>query len=377
LTYDITAWSVPYAFGIQAFAVKNKMIAIQKEKPAEENLSVTFFDSSAIAFVYPEKGFTSSKILANLFKNKIRVRVADKDFQFGGKDYSKGSLLILKSENKEPGINLKEIVYKIYYEQGEFPSVIPAGYNDNDINIGSQFFRALKKPNVVLLTGTGIVPEAAGELWFLFERELGYPITLAYANKIVNLDFKNTDVIIMPDGDYDFLNDSNLNNVVKSWVKQGGKLIALEKAAENLSKTNWGIGLQSTDFTEDNAEHLFMNKERDDLSQSVSGAIFKIHLDNTHPLAYGYPDYYFTLKSNSIVFKIAKDYWPVGTLNKNSLKSGFVGSRVKPLLKQGSVISVQAFENGSVVYFAEDPVFRDFWENGKLLISNAVFITGK
>jgi hypothetical protein len=29
---------------------------------------------------------------------------------------------------------------------------------------------------------------------------------------------------------------------------------------------------------------------------------------------------------------------------------------------------------GNVIYFAEDPLFRSFWENGRLLFSNAVFL---
>jgi hypothetical protein len=32
---------------------------------------------------------------------------------------------------------------------------------------------------------------------------------------------------------------------------------------------------------------------------------------------------------------------------------------------------------GSVVYMVDDPLFRSFWENGKLLFSNAVFMVGQ
>jgi hypothetical protein len=31
---------------------------------------------------------------------------------------------------------------------------------------------------------------------------------------------------------------------------------------------------------------------------------------------------------------------------------------------------------GSVVYFVDDPLFRNFWENGKMLFCNAVFVAG-
>jgi len=32
---------------------------------------------------------------------------------------------------------------------------------------------------------------------------------------------------------------------------------------------------------------------------------------------------------------------------------------------------------GSVVYLSDNPLFRNFWENGKLLFTNAVFLAGQ
>ena len=37
----------------------------------------------------------------------------------------------------------------------------------------------------------------------------------------------------------------------------------------------------------------------------------------------------------------------------------------------------QTIGRGSVIYMVDDPLFRSFWENGKLLFSNAVFIVGQ
>ena len=33
--------------------------------------------------------------------------------------------------------------------------------------------------------------------------------------------------------------------------------------------------------------------------------------------------------------------------------------------------------NGSVVVLADNPLFRSFWENGKLLVCNAIFMVGQ
>jgi hypothetical protein len=39
-------------------------------------------------------------------------------------------------------------------------------------------------------------------------------------------------------------------------------------------------------------------------------------------------------------------------------------------------MGVQTMGRGSVVYLADDPLFRGFWYNGQLLFSNAVFMVG-
>lgn len=50
---------------------------------------------------------------------------------------------------------------------------------------------------------------------------------------------------------------------------------------------------------------------------------------------------------------------------KDNQTSGFVGSTAKENLKDGTAIAVQQIGSGTVVYFADDPVFRSFWENGE------------
>ena len=69
-----------------------------------------------------------------------------------------------------------------------------------------------------------------------------------------------------------------------------------------------------------------------------------------------------------------KDGWNVGVLRKENYVTGFAGSKVKSRLKDGLVFGLQPMGRGSVVYLADDPLFRMFWENGKLLFSNAVFM---
>jgi hypothetical protein len=111
----------------------------------------------------------------------------------------------------------------------------------------------------------------------------------------------------------------------------------------------------------------------------IPGAIFKLNLDNTHPLGFGMPNYYYSLKLNDDIYDLLsnEDGWNVGTIKKNSYVSGFAGVQSKLKINNGLLLGVQSMGRGSVIYMVDDPLFRSFWENGKLLFSNAVFMVGQ
>ena len=69
--------------------------------------------------------------------------------------------------------------------------------------------------------------------------------------------------------------------------------------------------------------------------------------------------------------------WNVGVLKKDNQVSGFVGSNLKDRLKDGLVFGVQDMGSGKIVYLADNVMFRSFWENGKLMFCNAVFLVGQ
>jgi hypothetical protein len=120
----------------------------------------------------------------------------------------------------------------------------------------------------------------------------------------------------------------------------------------------------------------YENRERENVQTNIPGAIYRVDLDNTHPLAFGFPDFYYTLKLDDKVYQYMSDGWNVGVIKKDNYVTGFVGSQVRKKLTDGLIFGVQEIGNGSVVYLADNPLFRSFWENGKLLFSNAVFMVG-
>ena len=156
-----------------------------------------------------------------------------------------------------------------------------------------------------------------------------------------------------------------------------------------LSRAEWGLKPKADDDDkkDDKKENKkedyaalrrYENRERDYIVNFTPGSIFRLELDNSHPLAFGYPDFYYTLKQDNNIYEfIQQNGWNVGVLKKDAQIAGFVGTRLKERLQNGTIFGVQELGRGSVVYLADNPMFRSFWENGKLLFCNAVFMAGQ
>jgi hypothetical protein len=80
---------------------------------------------------------------------------------------------------------------------------------------------------------------------------------------------------------------------------------------------------------------------------------------------------------NTVYDFIKEGGWNAGVIKKDNQLSGFVGYRLKKKLKDGLVFGVQDVGRGTVSYLSDDILFRNFWENGKLMFCNAVFMVGQ
>lgn len=372
-TYDITAWSIPYVYGVDGFAVKEN-IEIEKSSYNSAITSVT----SNYGVVFPYTNINSAKCLAYLLKNNVKVRTATKPFTIDNKNYAAGTLIVLKNANANVDwLSIANTAANLYNIQ---PASVLTGFVQKGSDFGSADVKLIKAPNVALLTGEEVNQHAAGEVWSLFDNQLSYPVSLINADKIASIDLKKYNVIIMPDGNYKTLNEKSNIEKLKDFVRNGGRVVAIQEAVNVLAQSNeFGIKNKVDEHTEDSgytALHKYENRERDYLPNNIPGAIYKVELDNSHPLAYGYDNNYYTLKLDANIYEFLKEGWNVGVLKKANYVAGFTGFKVANKLKDGTLFGAIEMGNGSITFLADDPLFRLFWENGKLLFANAVFMTG-
>ena len=118
--------------------------------------------------------------------------------------------------------------------------------------------------------------------------------------------------------------------------------------------------------------------EREEAEDAVQGSIYRVQLDNTHPLAFGYGDTYYALVRNPLNYSfLGKGGWNVGVIKKDSYSAGFIGTKARKELADTFVLGTQDLGRGEVVYLGDNPLFRAFWQGGKLLFGNAVFLVGQ
>ncbi len=384
-TYDITAWSMPFVFGLNTYGVGTYITATSKNGPAAIASSGAAISNPA-AYIIRWNGLASVNVLTALLKKNVKVRYTEQPFTSQGQTFEKGSLIVVRTSNTALGNDLEAIVREATQAARQTYVALPSTFVDKGFDFGSDKIHLIKAPRVTLLAGEGVSSLGMGEIWHFFETQINYPVNVVWANDLNKNVLSQTDVLVLPDGNYRFLNDKTQNDNLKEWVSNGGKIIAMENAVAALGRGDWGIKMKSSDDKKDDkkdkddydALHRYEDRERDFLPNFNPGSIYKVDLDNSHPLAFGYPGFYYTLKQDDNVYEFLKDgSWNVGVIKKDAQVAGFVGSKLKEKLKDGLLFGVQDIGRGSVVYLADDVLFRSFWENGKLMFCNALFLVGQ
>lgn len=376
-TYDITAWSLPYAFGLQAFATSENLKSLAATAPEVPGVANEI--SNPVAYIADWNSLSDVRFLAQLLKHNIKVRYSEIPFETGGKRFNAGSLIIARTSNDGFEGGFEQLLKELATSSGITLQAIPSAFVDKGADLGSDKIRFISKPKIMAVTGQSTSSQSFGEIWHFFEQQIKYPLSIVRVEDLGRISLNEFDVIIFPDGTY---SDAS-NERMLEWVRGGGKLIAMEGAVAQLAGKK-GFDLKNKEEAKKNEKDadpyedlkIYGDRERESVRENIPGAIYKVNLDNTHPLGFGFPGFYYTLKLDDKVYQYLNSGWNVGVLKKDNYVTGFVGAQAKKKLVDGLLFGVQEMGNGTVVYLADDPLFRSFWENGKLLFSNAVFMVG-
>ena len=339
---------------------------------------------SPYAWVIDYKTDEGTKLLAQLLKNGVVVRVADSPFTSEGIEFDRGTLLITKRNNEAL---LDDIVSMLEVGEREIAGLrvteMRSGLSDSGPDLGSEHFHFLKAPRVAVVSGESVSSLSFGEVWHRFEQIYQYPITIT--RSINRLELDNYDVVVMPRGWYSL--SENQMSELSDWVYNGGQLIAIGGACRTFAdKDGWGLSRKGDDMDEAMREDEYDAHAKSDrfapfaldtrmsIMDDIPGAVYKIDLDNTHPLAYGYGNHYLSIKTSAQRYAPLTNGGNVGVLRGSAEPfSGFSGARANRMLDNSLSFGAHSMGVGNAIYLVDNVLFRAFWKNGHKVFGNAVF----
>jgi hypothetical protein len=379
LSYDLTAWALPYVYNLKAFALTEKIASDTGKVELKKIINIEG-KKDTYAYITNYSGFDELKFIAALYKKNVNLRYSLKPFTLNGNNFSRGTVIVARGDNKNLNGDFDQIITNAGNECQVSVISTSTGLVESGKDFGSGYSPLMKKKTIAMLCGEGSNSGSVGELWYYFERELNYPVTMINTANSENIDLKNYNVLILASGNY-----SKLKDTIFDFVKKGGKVIAIESAvslfagekttflAKAIEARNAEQKITEKKVKSDDSTLLrkFENERRYTLSERSAGSIYKVKLDDTHPYTFGLGKEWFIMKRTA-GYPFLTEGSNIGYILGKEPVEGFAGFKYKDKIKNTLVIGSENIGSGEVIYIADDPYFRGFWKSGRILLGNMI-----
>jgi hypothetical protein len=379
-TYDITAWSLPYAYGVEAHSVGGDVGGSwnQMGDPTE---AVSPAPSSTPYGYLLTPGFDAMPALVDFLEAGGRAYAQPDSFRLGGTFFPGGTLFLPKGRNDD--------LNNLVAHAGLLSHLVPVstGLTETGLDLGTGSAGFVTLPKVGVVAGEGVSSTSYGAHWFFLEEKLGLPFHAINLSSLGGMDLTDFDVLIFPEGRgmQGTLGERGAQ-VVEAWVRSGGTLVAVGSSAEFMGEDLGNLTLrraeeEKLEKEEERARALRTREEREDdrWAQAVPGTILKVSLDGGHPLAAGgSADGLFRemfVLSRGRAFEPSDGFESVAFFPENLQRiSGVISEERLARLDQSTWMAQVGLGRGSLILFVEDPLFRMFWYSGYQLYANAVLL---
>lgn len=229
--YDITAWSLPLAFGLDAYWTEDAN-PIQSANPVTDEYLQNIKNGkivggrAAYAYVFPYETDTAPILAYRLMKEGHRVHVATRQLSAAGRNWQAGTFVVRLSRNAE---NVHETIARLAKELGVIVTPTNTGFQDaGDTGIGGENVQPLRLPKIAMAADEGVDQTSYGSIWWTLDR-YGVEFTPMTFNNLRPANLKDYNVVIIPDGASSRF--TGVLNGLKDWINGGGTVIAVKGAA--------------------------------------------------------------------------------------------------------------------------------------------------
>ncbi len=397
--YDVTAWSLPFSHGLDAAWTEDAAPVVGERVRADLPSApggVTGRAQSAYLF---EPGHESSARLAMyLLREGFVVNVSTRPLRADDVSYVAGTYVVRVQRNPD---RIHERIATLARETGASVVAVASAFPDRgQTGVGSNSVVPIREPRILLVGGDGVSQTSFGAAWHYIEQELRYPVVPIDIASLGRVTLTDYNVVILPSGSggrmWASLGAGAMSRL-KEWVQGGGAIIAMGGAVQLLSREGVdlttvapvgegdereGTGSPSPSDTALSAGNRpappMVSPTAPGMNEPVDvpGVIARGTLDRTHWLTFGYGgDHLALLVNGTFLTPSERGDNPVSFLGENLVLSGFAWPGNTERFLNGSVwAAVENVGRGSVILFADDPLYRGFWRGPAGLFVNALVL---
>ncbi|HEX6040077.1 M14 family metallopeptidase [Longimicrobium sp.] len=375
-SYDVSAWSLPYAYGVAAYRVAAGVGGGWSPVQTVGRPAGLAAPAPGVGYLVAP-GDAASAPMIRFLQAGGRARILGRPSTFGGVRWPAGTWYIPAAGNDtvQGRVTASGL--------GGLVRPVASGMAESGIDLGSENVAQARLPRVALVSGEGVSATSFGAHWFYLERQLGMPFDAVMTTDLAGMDLDEYDVIVLPDASPRALRGAE--DALKRWIQGGGRLVAVAggaEAAAGMAEVKVREGAQGDSAANARSRWLAGREERQrqEWRQEVPGAIFPLRLDPAHPLAFGAglegrPGETFVLHGGSTVFEPGEGVETVAYFPERLERlAGVISPQQVRRLEQGSWLVTKRMGQGSVVLFADDPLFRLFWKATEPLYVNAILL---
>lgn len=398
--FDVTAWSLPIAFGLEAHALSGRGPlggSLAPWRPREAAPA----GAGRFGWLLPGDDAASRRAAAVLAASGVRVAVTTREARAGGVAVPAGSFVV-RREGNEDQPDLAGLVSRVAGEARARAHPLDGASTDDGPSFGSSSMLRLVAPRVVVLAGDGTDPSGLAFLREALERGLGVRPTVRRAGSVGANGFDGVTALVLPHGNARFrqsLLTEKTSEAIRRFVDGGGVLVAVRGSAAAvrekplaLSQTvAWeppsaadGAAADALPAVADAAPaeppppspEAALERDLERRPLPIPGAALKTQVLPRHPFLFGLasppaflvvdgepPQRLPDAKAN--VVTVAPD---------DPLLSGFGWQEALERWQGAAVVQLEGHGRGRVVTFAADPVFRGVWRGSEAVFLNAVLL---
>lgn len=427
--YDTTGWSMPLAYGIEAYRVSGTAgVATENYVIAERKGSLTHPDAR-VGFAFRGDDDRAFELLARLFEHDVNVWCSRQPFRADGQEFSRGSFLVRRAGN--PALDVAALK-----TLAEAAGVDLTGVNEglgrgSFADLGGNEFVLLKAPRIALVAGSRVSGGSFGTIWHLLDSRLRIRTSTLDVVSVEGADLSKYNVIVLPDaaggaaGYQGLLGEGGIEKL-RTFAKSGGTLIgegagaalladtsvaissarSRSQVLKDLSRYTRSLSLSRTAFSPDiDSLSLWESKpveepgkkdakkdakkddesepDEDDLKSEDQlarklyphGAIVAVEVNNEHWLGYGCAKVVPALLNTPLALVTENVDVPARLAPADRLRlSGLMWEEARARWGETVYASRDPVGDGQAIVFAGLPNFRGYYHGAERLLLNALFL---